>query len=137
MKRSTSVKQAIIRSILIKASRPLSAKDIADRMVGRYGMSMDTTTIGVNLGYMRRAGEVNFVSCLTGMHKYGHVAIPNMSRFWFPSDKPKEYGSRFEHYMAKLNMRRYESTLPLHMRRRKRPITDDMRQMVEDIGVGR
>lgn len=137
MKREARVTQAIIMAVLQSAGRPLSAKEISSRIAGKHGASINSTSVGVNLGYMRRAGQVKAVSCMMGMHRVGKAVHPQMLRHWYTGDKPNAFGWNFKRHMARLNQERYESTLPLQKRRRKRARTDDMRQMIEDMGVGR
>lgn len=134
-KRPAAMKQALIDSVLRHASRPLSAKEISDRIKGSHGVSISSIEIGANLGFMHRAREVSNVRCIMGFHRVGHAVHPNMLNHWFPAERGKEYGLKFKRHMARLNENRRLASLPLEKRPRRRARTDDMRQMIEDLGV--
>jgi hypothetical protein len=126
-------KRRLIMHVLRKSDRPLNAKEISHRVAGEFHIHMNTAEIGANMGMLRVAEKVLKVSCFMGMFKVGRQRYPNMINHWFSADRGKKYGFDFKRKMMRANRLRYESTLPLEKRRRKRPISDDMRQMIEDI----
>lgn len=126
-------KRRLIMHIIRRADRPLSAKEISDRVVGEFHVRMSTAEIGANMGFLRIAEKVRHVSCVMGMLKIGHYVYPNTIWHWYSADKSKQWAWEFKRRMQRENEQRYQSSLPLEKRRKKRPRTDDMRQMIEDI----
>lgn len=126
-------KQALIRWALAAAERPLNSKEISDRIKGKWGWSLSTAAIGANIAYMHRANEVAVIRCRVGMLRVGHQVYAKMLNYWYPADRKRAWAAAFKRAMYLANYQNYESTLPLEKRKRKRPISDDMRQMIEDI----
>lgn len=128
----SSVRLAII-SILHSADRPMSSKEISDRLLGRFGIRVSNTSVGVNLGYLRIGEKAKRVRCFLGMMRFGQKMFPRMEWYWFSASHPNKYGWAFKVLMAHRYRDRWLPTLPMEKRRRKRPISDDMRQMIEDL----
>lgn len=120
--------------VLSQAHEPLSSQEIAIEVKRKFHADLSSESVGANLGYMRAAGEAAFVKVTMGMRRYARDVYPVIMRHWFdPKTIETKVARTWSHQKRIANDQKYLSTLPLvHPKRRRKPRTDDMRQMIED-----
>lgn len=125
-----SARAAILR-ILECAHKPLSSVEIEYRLRFDHGIYMSTNSIGSHLGIMRVGNQVKKVACATDLHRYARQTYPVMVHFWYkPGTLTPDEVRRFR-YEKRLSLtERYPPNKKHYL---KRPRTDDMRQMIEDL----
>lgn len=132
--------RALIERILFHRRKPMTTAEISDALYLRNGIRLSNQSIGVNLGYLHVAGTVNRRQApVWGKPYWLHGKWNFQTQNWWWHNQVVSKGEGFA-FVMKIR-REVEMKARDNQRIKGRPVsnrlpprTDDMRQMLVDLG---
>lgn len=130
----------LIAKILLDRRQPMSTPQIVELLVFKHGVRISNLSAGANLGFLRAGGLVDRRSAPTWGKPYWRAGKWNFGteNWWYHVDAVTKQEAILFVRKIRLNV---EAQARNNQRMKGRPVTyrlpprsDDMRQMVEDIG---
>lgn len=132
--------RAALTVLLQKIGRPMTVHEIVELLRLHYGMHVTTSSAGANLGILRAAGVVERKAVARWEKPYyarGHWNTSTENWWWHTGAVSKDEARRFLRRVSievDMKLMTYQRSRGKPVTRKLPPRTDDMLQMLVDLG---